>query len=386
MRDIVHIIPDLNTGGAEKMLYKLIKYDKKNNHVIISLTNYCDLENDFRSLGVPVVKLNMEKKIHILSGIYKAIKVIRKLKEPVLLGWMYKGIILMEILSVFFRNCIKIWNIRHSLEFYKNERLSTRIILKLLSVISNSPNGIINNSHTSKIMHEKIGIINNNSVVIPNGFEVDLFKKNNIKRSMKRSELDILPNDFVVGIIGRYHEIKNHNLFISISGILKNKYNVENIKFVMVGEGLNWNNDDIVQKISENGLERQFILLDKQNNIPEVLNLFDTFVLCSKSEGFPNALGEAMLVEIPSITTDVGDCAWLLGDDNYVFDSNDYEGIAELIYNIKGLSYENRRSIGESLRKRILELFDINIIVNHYNVYFSQCHDLRRKKSNFINS
>ena len=35
---IVHIINGLNDGGAEHTLFKICKYDKSNNHIVISLT------------------------------------------------------------------------------------------------------------------------------------------------------------------------------------------------------------------------------------------------------------------------------------------------------------------------------------------------------------
>ena len=48
--------------------------------------------------------------------------------------------------------------------------------------------------------------------------------------------------------------------------------------------------------------------------VVEYLNSVDVFVLCSFSEGSPNAVKEAMACNCPMVVTNVGDTAWLIGN------------------------------------------------------------------------
>ena len=52
---ILHIITGLGKGGAENTLYKVCKYDVKNQHIVISLTNggeYFSLIKKIRCSGL----------------------------------------------------------------------------------------------------------------------------------------------------------------------------------------------------------------------------------------------------------------------------------------------------------------------------------------------
>src|SRR5262249_30727509 len=51
----------------------------------------------------------------------------------------------------------------------------------------------------------------------------------------------------------------------------------------------------------------------------------DTLLLTSKSEGFPNAVLEAMVLGVPPVTTRVGECPLLIehGATGFLFDADD---------------------------------------------------------------
>ena len=63
---IVHVIGNLNTGGAEMMLYRLVTSHLESSkycHVIISLTDKGKLGERLQSKGVKVLVLNIHSKI-----------------------------------------------------------------------------------------------------------------------------------------------------------------------------------------------------------------------------------------------------------------------------------------------------------------------------------
>ena len=58
---VIHIITTLQDGGAEHTLYKICKYDKQNDHIVISLTGTGKYLSLLNNLGINVycVKLTI---------------------------------------------------------------------------------------------------------------------------------------------------------------------------------------------------------------------------------------------------------------------------------------------------------------------------------------
>ncbi len=100
--------------------------------------------------------------------------------------------------------------------------------------------------------------------------------------------------------IGRLVEQKRFDLLIDAfrqSNIAKAGWHLS-----IVGEGSL--KDLLLQRIADLGLESSVYLLGRQTNIREILAQADIFVLCSDYEGFPVALGEAMIMKKAVIATD----------------------------------------------------------------------------------
>ena len=89
--------------------------------------------------------------------------------------------------------------------------------------------------------------------------------------------------------------------------------------------------------------------------MPAALNALDIATLCSISEGFPNAVGEAMACAKPCVVTDVGDCSYLVGDTGLVVPSRDPEALAAAWSKL--LEPELRRVLSSAVRARLVENF-----------------------------
>lgn len=136
--------------------------------------------------------------------------------------------------------------------------------------------------------------------VMPNGFEIDKFQFDPMKRTELRSRYGISSSEVVIGHVGRFDVQKNHSFLIQVMNRLK-KEGCKS-KLVLVGEG--WLLPDIKDMVISNGLEDQIIFLGQQADVFNVYNMFDIFVLPSLFEGLPTVLLEAQANGLLCFTSD----------------------------------------------------------------------------------
>jgi glycosyltransferase involved in cell wall biosynthesis len=85
----------------------------------------------------------------------------------------------------------------------------------------------------------------------------------------------------------------------------------------------------------------------------------DIFCLSSRTEGFPNVVGEAMTMGVPCVVTDVGDAAVLVGDAGIVVPKENPTELARGIRKLITTPCCARRQLGQKARERIYQEFSI---------------------------
>jgi len=96
------------------------------------------------------------------------------------------------------------------------------------------------------------------------------------------------------------------------------------------------------------------------------MSALDVFCLASRSEGFPNVLGEAMACATPAVATDVGDVRDILGDGRLVAPAGDPESLANCLCYVLELGEEGRRTLGLKQRCEVEKRFDIERVWIRY--------------------
>lgn len=131
--------------------------------------------------------------------------------------------------------------------------------------------------------------------VIRNAIDVEKFTYDKKTRENMRTDLG-LTDELVVGHVGRFVEVKNHDFLIDFFGEFNKR--VKNSKLLLLGDGEL--KSTIEDKVKRLGLVEQAIFMGQQKNIHNYYQVMDIFMMPSFLEGFPIVGMEAQSTGLPS--------------------------------------------------------------------------------------
>ncbi len=140
----------------------------------------------------------------------------------------------------------------------------------------------------------------NDSIVINNGIDISRFRTVKESKSEIRSMLSIPEKAFVVGHIGRFVPVKNHDFILKVFGSVK-KVKSEAC-LLLIGDGEQQN--EFIEKAKASGLYDSIKMLSNRTDIPQLLKAMDIFIFPSLYEGFPISLIEAQSAGLRCIVSD----------------------------------------------------------------------------------
>lgn len=153
---------------------------------------------------------------------------------------------------------------------------------------------------------ENEGIPGDRVDVIYNGIDLSRFQQPSPDSSERiRRSLRIDKDCFVVTLVGRLNDLKDHSTAIRTAQRVAAEH--PNFRMLFVGEGEE--RQKIVAEIKERKLEEIITLLGTRHDIPDILHASDVNFLSSISEGIPLTLIEGMAASLPTVSTNVGGIA-----------------------------------------------------------------------------
>tara|TARA_B100000989_G_scaffold299063_1_gene292770 strand:+ start:15599 stop:16726 length:1128 start_codon:yes stop_codon:yes gene_type:complete len=371
---VLHIITGLGDGGAEQTLFKICKYDIKNNHIVISLLGPGKYYSLLKNLGIKVYCLNVN--YYSINKLFFLIKLIRLLKPQIIQTWLVHADLVGGIAAKIsgFKNII--WNVRYSNFKIGKAKLLTILIVKLLAKLSFFiPKSIIVVSKKSKKIYENKGYDKKKLIFIPNGYDLSIFRPNYRKKIIFRKKIKIKKNVPLIGNIARFDPKKDHSNLLNALSIIKSK----NIRFlcVLVGSNINMKNSKLMSQIKKLKLAKNVKLLGQKKNVTKIMSAIDLYVQSSRyGEGFPNVVAESMACETPSIATNVGDASIIIGKTGWIIPPNNSiklsKAIESAIIEI-GTKKWIRRC--KKTRIRIKQNYDINIMLKSYSSLWNKVYN-----------
>jgi glycosyltransferase involved in cell wall biosynthesis len=349
------------------MLYKLLSEVNRERFelIVVSLRNRGQLNRRIEALGIPIHTVAMRLPVPTPTSCWRLIRLIRRLDPDLIQGWMYHGNLAAQIAGAFARQPVTVvWNVRQSLYGFDYQKRSTAALIKLSARLSNLPARIIYNSRIAAAQHGAIGYQLQNSLVIPNGFITNLFTPSLEARRSVRTELGVAENALLIGLIGRYHPVKDHENFLRAAAILLRSH--PQVQFVLCGEGVNWINPSLCILIDELKLAERIHLLDQRQDMARITAALDIATSSSCAESFPNVIGEAMSCGVPCVVTDVSDLIWIVGETGRVVPSRNAQALAGGMREMVEMGPRGRAALGKAARERVIKHFHLKEIESLY--------------------
>lgn len=216
------------------------------------------------------------------------------------------------------------------------------------------------------------------------GVGIDLGKFRCNKDSHFREKLGIPDNAVLLFSAGELNQNKNHGSVIKALAEILIKIRKKNIYYVIAGQGEL--KEELQKLINESGLSERVFLLGFRNDIADIYNAADIYILPSLREGLNVSLMEAMASGLPCICGNIRGNVDLIDEmksscfaDGYTglgggifFDPTSVEDIKDKIGKLLLLSNAERKAMGRYNLQKVRK-FDKNIVEKVIFGVYEEC-------------
>lgn len=184
----------------------------------------------------------------------------------------------------------------------------------------------------------------------------------------------ILPAGPIVGTVGRFDPIKGYDVALRAFAAALRAPGMEGATLVFVGDGPE--RGRLEGDARALGIQDRVVFAGWVRAVEEVLPWLDVFTLTSWSEGTSLSLLEAMSCGVCPVVTDVGGNADVLGEGlrHRLVAAGDPDSIARG-WVAAFTDAERRRRDAAAARARVVEVFDLRIMVQRYEALYDRLLD-----------
>jgi len=364
---VMHLITNLEIGGAQIMLARLVRAadPRRFRMTVVSLMELGPVATQLTAHGITVRSLGMKRGVPDPRGLVRLLKILRSAPVDLLHTWLYHADLLGTVAARIARVPRLAWNVQCSNMDLSRYSLLSAVLPRMLVALSRQPDLVVVNSNAGLAAHERLGYRPRHWQFVPNGVDIDLFHPNSAARSRLCDELGLPSQSFIICLPARFDPMKDQATFVAAAA--RFAAGNQDARFILVGHRNDPTNSGLRRLIESFQIVDKVHLLGERHDIEWIFGGVDVVTLSSAfGEGSPNVLAEAMACGVPVVTTDVGDAALIVGQEGTVVPPRDPDAIAqgwEKLYQIGG---ERRAALGLAGRERILRDYALPVIVGQY--------------------
>lgn len=366
MPRILHIIPTLVRGGAEKQLVLLatgLPKDQFDVHIAV-LTHSGPLETDLRAAGIPVTLIGKRWKIDPLAYL-RLKREIQRLKPDIVHTWLFAA-------NSYGRQAAIAAKVPHNVAGERSvDPWKTAAQLAIDRYLARRTERIVTNSSGVREFYAGKGLPAEKFVVIPNGIEPRQVESS-VNREELLAQLGLPPQSRLIGAVGRLWPQKRVKDLIWATDLLKCVR--DDAHLLIIGDGpLRWR---LERFSAQCGNQDKVHFLGERSDVARILPHLTCLWLASGYEGQSNAVMEAMLAGVPVVATDIpGNRDLVLPEQTgylvRVGDRSAFARWAQVLLSDDAL----RDRLGAAGRQRMLTEFTVEKMVHRHAELYRQLLD-----------
>jgi glycosyltransferase involved in cell wall biosynthesis len=212
----------------------------------------------------------------------------------------------------------------------------------------------------------RLGVSIDKTEVIHRGVDTQLFYPNRERGKLLRKKFGLMDDDIVILFAGRLVPVKGVKYFVEVAKILLRDN--KKLKFLVAGDGLLRGKYEKETEIYRSNVK----FIGFRQDMPDVMNAADIFVLSSLSEGCPNAVLEACACAKPVISTNVGAAGDIIlnGETGLLVESGDVCALKDALERV--LSSLHSTKMGEKALQRVRKYFTWDVIMSKLEKVYSE--------------
>lgn len=296
---ILEITSDLDGGGVDRLLYDYCSSLSDEIQFDFVVTSKAEgmLEQPLKDLGCKIYRVSQLKE-DFKGHKEQLTKILEAEKYDIIHD--HSGFKAWCNLSVA-KKCGVKSRIAHSHQAFMTESFIGRIIRKVSTILTKlyATTLFACGNDAAKWMWGEKAFRKNKVYIMKNAVFADKFSFSAAKRDELRKELG-LENKFVIGNVARITYQKNQEFLVDAFAEIKKTRN--DAVLLLVGRGDA--EEKIKKQVSDLGLNDSVVFTGVRNDVPDLLNVMDVFVLPSRFEGLPVTLIEIQANGLPGVISD----------------------------------------------------------------------------------
>lgn len=305
--NICHVVSALKSGGAENMIYNYIRQFDSERYNFFILYQYKASQknfNELKEIGCNLKEI-CPKKINFFKNYQQTKKFLIRNKIDIVHCHMTLAnfIPLMAAKRAGIKN-----RISHSHETSNSKNIIKKFFEEVLKKLTNhfSTCNIACGKEAGDFLYNKKPYY-----IINNAIDIEKYRYNKVERNKIRRKLNVGDDEILIGHVGRFIEVKNHEFMLNLMQNLR-KYNKYKLIFIGSGEL----ESKIMEEVKNKKLEKNIIFTGIIDNVHDYYCAMDLFILPSIREGLPFAALEAQASGLKCYFSDAIDRNCMIVEEN----------------------------------------------------------------------
>lgn len=349
---ILFVITGLGVGGAERQVVDLADklFHLGHQVQIVYLTGEA-LVKPF-SAGIRVESVNMARTpLGFVKGVLSLRRSIREFRPDVVHSHMVHANVLARITRLFQPMKWLVCTAHNSNEGGKLRMLIYRYTDFLADISTNVSEAAV--EAFLRLGASKPGRM----VAVYNGVDLDRFRPLPSQQASVSGPAKLLA-------VGRFYPQKDYPSLVKAVDILRQGEHCPEFQLEIAGDGPE--RALIEAMVESRGLGDRIKFLGVRDDIPELMQKADIFVLSSAYEGFGLVVAEAMACEKVVVATDCGGVKEVLGGKGFLVPPRSPESLAHSLSKALNMNDAAKGAMGQEARKHVEKVFGLDVIASQW--------------------